>query len=126
MNYEDMITRVTRSLSASCGLTDYVESLILYKKEDTKSLIRDLCSKAEELGRKVNDLLFYSGWDSRDLEKLRNLTDMHWEALQELYRAFGQDEYNQYIIRLESCVNSNEWRKIAKESLERFLNGFSG
>ena len=121
-----MITRVTRSLSASCGLTDYVESLILYKKEDTKSLIRDLCSKAEELGRKVNDLLFYSGWDSRDLEKLRNLTDMHWEALQELYRAFGQDEYNQYIIRLESCVNSNEWRKIAKESLERFLNGFSG
>ena len=132
-NYENMVTRVTRSISMSCGLVDYVHNRILYKMEDgeTKSLIAGLCTNAYKLGHKIDNLLSNAGLldgfaGPRELEKLRNLTDMHWEALQELYRAFGQDEYNQYIIRLESCVNSNEWRKIAKESLERFLNGFSG
>ena len=125
-NYENMVTRVTRSISMSCGLVDYVHNRILYKMEDgeTKSLITGLCTKAYKLGNKINYLLSDAGLNDvagqRELEKLRNLTDAHWEALQELYKAIGQDEYDQQMINAENCVLSPDWRDTAKELLEPF------
>lgn len=126
-NYENMVTRVTRSISMSCGLVDYVHNRILYNMEDgnRKILITGLCTKAYKLGNKINYLLSDAGLldgfaGQRELEKLRNLTDAHWEAIQELYRAIGQDEYNQQMMNAENCVLSPDWRETAEELLEPF------
>ena len=126
-NYENMVTRVTRSISMSCGLVDYVHNRILYKMEDgeTKSLIAGLCTNAYKLGNKISNLLSNAGLidgfaSPRNLEKLYNLTDEHWEAIQELYMAIGQDEYDQQMINAENCVLSPDWRDTAKELLEPF------
>ena len=126
-SYNDMVTRVTRSISASADLTDYVINRICYRMEEgeKKSLILGLYTKARKLGSKVNNLLFFASLGDGvagpgELEKLCNLTDTHWEALQELYRAIGQDEYDRKMRYSEVCVNSHEWRETAKEELEPF------
>ena len=132
-NYENMVTRVTRSISMSCGLVDYVHNRILYKMEDgeTKRLITGLCTNAYKLGHKIDNLLSNAGLldgfaGPRELEKLHNLTDMHWEAIQELYMAIGQDEYDQQMINAENCVLSPDWRDTAKELLEPFYRRENG
>lgn len=125
-NYENMVTRITRSVSMSCGLVDYVHNRILYKMEpgNRKILITGLCTKAYKLGNKISNLLSNAGLNGvagqRELEKLHNLTDEHWEAIQELYKAIGQDEYDQQMINAENCVRSPDWRDTAKELLEPF------
>lgn len=127
-NYENMVTRVTRSISMSCGLVDYVHNRILYNMEDgnRKILISGLCTKAYKLGNKINYLLSDAGLfgngvaSPRELNRLCDLTDAHWEAIQELYRAIGQDEYDQQMINAENCVLSPDWRDTAKELLEPF------
>ena len=132
-NYENMVTRVTLSLSMSCGLVDYVHNRILYDMEpgERKSLITGLCTNAYKLGNKMSNLLSNAGVlngfaSPRNLEKLRNLTDEHWEAIQELYMAIGQDEYDQQMINAENCVLSPDWRDTAKELLEPFYRRENG
>ena len=127
-NYENMVTRVTLSLSMSCGLVDYVHNRILYDMEpgERKSLITGLCTEAYKLGNKVSNLLSNAGIfgngaaGQRELEKLRILTDEHWEAIQELYMAIGQDEYDRMITYSEDCVRSPEWRESYKDPLKSF------
>lgn len=126
-NYENMVTRVTRSISMSCGLVDYVHNRILYKMDegDRKRLITGLCTNAYKLGHKIDNLLSNAGLldgfaGQRELEKLHNLTDEHWEAIQELYMAIGQDEYDKQMTIAENCVRSPDWRDTAEELLEPF------
>lgn len=132
-NYENMVTRVTLSLSMSCGLVDYVHNRILYDMEpgERKRLITGLCTNAYKLGNKISNLLSNAGIldgfaGPRELEKLRNLTDEHWEAIQELYMAIGEDEYDQQMINAENCVLSPDWRDTAKELLEPFYRRENG
>lgn len=126
-NYENMVTRVTRSISMSCDLVNHVHNHILYDMEEgaRKSLITGLCTKAHKLGIKISNLLSNAGLlegfaGQRELEKLYNLTDEHWEAIQELYRAIGQDEYDRQMTIAENCVSSPDWRDTTEELLEPF------
>ena len=132
-SYNDMVTRVTRSISMSCDLVNYIHNHILSKIEDRdqKSLIIGLCTKASKLGYKIDYLLLNAGLGKaeaspRKLEKLYNLTDEHWEAIQELYKAVGQDEYDQQMMNAEDYIHSDAWCESAKELLEPFYTTVSG
>lgn len=128
MNYENIVTRVTRSVSVD---SDYVHNCILSKMKEgeKKSLILRLYNKASKLKYKIDNLLLNAIDDIAlpgDLEKLCNLTDEHWEAVQELYMAIGQNEYDRMIKCSNDCVLSHEWRGSAEDVLEPFSRYLRG
>lgn len=128
MNYDDIVTRVTLWVSASISLTDYINNRILCDMEpgDTKSLILGLYHNTNELGNKIDILLFNAslyGTGPGKLEKLYDLTGKYLEALQMLYMTIGRDEYDQQMTYLKECVSSPDYRETAEDLLEPFYTG---